>query len=188
LKDSNKKVVGVAGVCRAAVDSRLLVLQRIGTNVFSFGSMRRHENTRLLAGFLFVMIVTALATGCTSGKPGALRQAEQLAKRVRDEEGSVVKLRQWFTEVQSSPHSKDENLKPLSIPNTLDGDWWRRARASASWSDEGNLQSISVTQDMFEFITIGPPTATSEDLHLTGQPPTFHAKIADGIYAWVRYK
>jgi hypothetical protein len=137
---------------------------------------------------LLLLALVLFGAGCPDHKPGALVQAERLAQRVRDERDSVHTLRWWFTEVQARPRSADDGDRRIPIPGSLDSEWWQKATASAAWADDGRLDTITVTEDFFEFITIGPPTATPESLHLTGQPPTFHAKIADGMYAWIRYK
>jgi hypothetical protein len=146
----------------------------------------RHSKRPL--SLLPLLALLLLGVGCPGCKPGARVKAERLAQRVRDERDSVNKLRQWFTELQSRPHSANDEAERIPIPRSLGSEWWRKATASATWADDGGLATIIVTEDFFEFITIGPPSATPESLHLTGQPPTFHAKIADGMYVWIRYK
>jgi hypothetical protein len=141
-----------------------------------------------LLSLLLPLALLLFGAGCPGHKPGALVQAERLAQRVRDERESVQTLRRWFTEVQARQRPADDRDGRIPIPSSLNSEWWRKATASAAWADDGRLVTITVTEDFFEFITIGPPTATPESLHLTGQPPTFHAKIADGVYAWIRYK
>ena len=141
-----------------------------------------------LLSLLLLLALVLFGAGCPGHKPGALVQAERLAQRVQGERDSVQTLRQWFMEVQARQRSADDGDGRIPIPSLLDSEWWRKATAFAAWADDGRLDTITVTEDFFEFITIGPPTATPHSLHLTGQPPTFHAKIADGMYAWIRYK
>ena len=60
---------------------------------------------------LVLLLLTGLGTGCGfPHKPGAQLEAEQLAQRIREETGSVEKLRKWFSELQSAAPSKDEGL------------------------------------------------------------------------------
>ena len=139
---------------------------------------------------LLSLLLTGLGTGCGfPHKPGAQLEAEQLAQRIREETGSVEKLRKWFSELQSAAPSKDEGPQRVVIPSGLDSEWWRQARAGAVWSNDGRLEYITVMDsNVWEMVRIGPPGATADDLHLAGPPPVFPSKVADGIYAFIRYK
>src|SRR6185436_16083866 len=100
-------------------------------------------------------------------------------------------LRGWFSQLASTPRPTNTPSSEVSIPASLRSGPLAGAKASAVWSSRGTLKRITVTRDMFEFITIGPRGASAADLDLTrrpGEPPTFYAHAADGIYSWIRYK
>lgn len=140
---------------------------------------------RLVRGLL-LWVPIALCAGCF--KPAAQARADRLASEMRSAPGCAQTLRQWFAAVESAPRSDTA----LPIPESLESDWWRGARAHAAWSREGKLQRISVTRDGLSepFVLIGSPGDTAVALGLThkaGEPLAFYAEITNGIYACSSY-
>ena len=141
-----------------------------------------------LAFFLLTLFACALSSGC---KPGLVQQAEKLAGQIKAESGTPQKLRSWFNEVQTSTASDAQKPKQLAVPDSLGSMWAKGTTAYPAWSDDGALQSITMTRDGFEFVTIGPPGAKPSNFHPAqnkGEPPTNFGQVADGIYAWVPNK
>ncbi len=142
-------------------------------------------------GLVALLVIAIVGTGCPAQKPAALVWAEQFAQQLRGQAGCTNTLRQWFIEVQSVPHSKGAAKERVPVPRSLNSEWWRHARATAVYSEDGTLNRICVSRDVYEVITIGAASATPKDLGLTygpGDCPVFPAKIADGMCAWLLYK
>jgi hypothetical protein len=133
-------------------------------------------------------VALLLSYGGCLGKPTALQQSERLALRVQSDGGATNVLRAWFTEIQLRPVSEEVEPALLQIPTSLSSEMWQGAKAWAERSEHGRFENITVTKNYDSYITIGPPTASAADLGLAGQPPCFPVQIADGMYAWVRYK
>lgn len=147
---------------------------------------REPESARLSSLFMLVGLVAC--TGC--GKPGAQAKADGLALQIRNEPGGVHVLREWYSSV-SSALPKEPSV-PLAIPESLQSEWWRSARAYAAWSDEGTLEKIMVIHGgpWEPFLVVGRPTATADSLGLTqkaGEPPAFYAAVTNGIYTCSTY-
>ena len=146
----------------------------------------QRPSARPLAFLVLMLAAAALAAGC---KPGLLKQAEKLAGQIKRETGTPQKLRSWFNEVQSEPNTAKP--KQLAIPASLGSVWASGTTAYPAWAEDGTLQTITLTRDGFEFITIGPLRANPKDFRLGqnhGEPLSFYAPVADGIFAWVPSK
>jgi hypothetical protein len=140
---------------------------------------------------LALLIVAAFVTCCPLMNSGALKKAERLAQRLKAQPGFVDGLRHWFSQMASTARSTNTPSSDVTIPEPLRSEPMSGARARGFWSNNSLPERITVTPDMYEFITIGPPAASAGDLKLTrgaGEPPAFYAKVADGIYTWIRYK
>jgi hypothetical protein len=93
--------------------------------------------------------------------------------------------------VQATAASDGQKPKQLSVPASLGSTWARGTTAYPTWSDDGTLQTITLTRDGFEFVTIGSPRARPTDFRLAqnkGEPFSNYGQVADGIYAWVPNK
>lgn len=143
---------------------------------------------RAFAFLLLTPLACALAEGC---KPGLIKQAEKLAGQIKAESGTPQKLRSWFIEVQTSAASDGQRPKQLAVPASLGSTWARGTTAYPTWADDGSLETITMTRDGFEFVTIGAPSAKPKDFRLAqnkGEPLSNYGQVAEGIYAWVPNK
>ena len=141
----------------------------------------------ILAGAL--VLAMALGVGC---KPFAQRDVDRLAEQVRNEPGSVDKLRRWFDEVQATAQSQGERPFQLVLPQSLTSTWWLGSRGLASWSADGALLQISVVRtnptEVYEpFLVVAPLSAIPETLGLKAEHP-FFAEVAPGMYTYKLYK
>lgn len=122
-------------------------------------------------------------------KPGAQAKADRLALQITSEAGCAQALQQWFVNARSNPPREKE--ESLSLPTTLQSEWWKSSRARAVWSKNGKLQRITVARQPWEsYLIIGPPDSTPTDLGLesrAGEPQVFYARVASGIYTCTPY-
>jgi hypothetical protein len=132
-------------------------------------------------------LISLFGFGCC--KPGAQAEADRLALQITSEAACAQALRQWFVNALSNPPRETE--ESLSLPTTLQSEWWKSSRAHAVLSKDGKLQRITVARQPWEsYVIIGPLDSTPTDLGLAsraGERPVFYARVARGIYTCTPY-